>query len=167
MSLSYYELTVPVFLRGLDNLSKLLDKAVAHAASEPSMNELLQARLAPDMFTLTQQIQSASDAAKLCTARLAGVTAPSYPDTETTLEQLRERIANTQAFIRSVTPEQYEANSGNTVTMKTPSQDMVFSQQDYLLKFAHPNFYFHLTTAYDILRHNGVPVGKMDFLGGV
>ena len=168
MSLSYYQLSVPVFLRGLDNLSKLLDKAVEHAAATGMpMEELLQARLAPDMYPLTGQIQAVSDSSKLCTARLAGVTAPSFADTETTLEQLRERIANTQAFIRSVTPEQYEANAGNTVTLKTPSREMIFSQQDYLLGFAHPNFYFHLTTAYDILRHKGVAIGKMDFLGGV
>jgi hypothetical protein len=168
MSLSYYQLSVPVFLRGLDNLSKLLDKAVEHcAANGVAMEELLLARLAPDMFTLTGQIQTASDASKLCTARLAGVSAPSYPDTETTLEQLRERIVNTQAFIRSVTPEQYEANAGKTITLKTPGRDMIFSQQDYLLHFAHPNFYFHLTTAYDVLRHKGVAIGKMDFLGGI
>ncbi|MEB0041365.1 MULTISPECIES: DUF1993 domain-containing protein [unclassified Pseudomonas] len=168
MSLSYYQLSVPVFLRSLNNLSKWLDKAVEHAtANGTTIDELLQARLAPDMYTLTGQIQAASDASKLCTARLAGVTPPSYSDTETTLEQLRERIANTQAFIRSVTPEQYEANAGKTVTLKTPSQEMIFSQQDYLLNFAVPNFYFHLTTAYDILRHNGVAMGKLDFLGGI
>ncbi|MEB0076231.1 DUF1993 domain-containing protein [Pseudomonas sp. CCI3.2] len=168
MSLSYYQLSVPVFLRSLNNLSKWLDKAVEHATDNgTTIDELLQARLAPDMYTLTGQIQAASDASKLCTARLAGVTPPSYSDTETTLEQLRERIANTQAFIRSVTPEQYEANAGKTVTLKTPSQEMIFSQQDYLLNFAVPNFYFHLTTAYDILRHNGVAIGKLDFLGGI
>lgn len=168
MSLSYYQLSVPVFLRGLDNLSKWLDKAVEHAAANGMpIDELLQSRLAPDMYTLTGQIQSASDASKLCSARLAGVTPPSFPDTETTLEQLRERITNTQAFIRSVTPEQYEANEGNTVTLKTPSQEITFSQQDYLLNFALANFYFHLTTAFGILRHKGVPIGKMDFLGGI
>ncbi|MDY7560260.1 DUF1993 domain-containing protein [Pseudomonas sp. 10B1] len=168
MSLSYYQLSVPVFLRGLDNLSKWLDKAVEHAAANGMpIDELLESRLAPDMYTLTGQIQSASDASKLCSARLAGVTPPSFPDTETTLEQLRERITNTQAFIRSVTPEQYEANEGNTVTLKTPSQEITFSQQDYLLNFALANFYFHLTTAFGILRHKGVPIGKMDFLGGI
>ncbi|WP_297836430.1 DUF1993 family protein [Pseudomonas sp.] len=168
MSLSYYQLSVPVFLRGLDNLSKLLDKAFEHAtATGMPMEELLQARLAPDMYTLIGQVQAVSDSSKLCTARLAGVTPPSFPDTETTLEQLRERIANTQAFIRSVTPEQYEANAGKTVTLKTSSREMILSQQDFLLGFAQPNFYFHLTTAYDILRHKGVAIGKMDFLGGV
>lgn len=168
MSLSYFQLSVPVFLRGLDNLSKLLNKAAEHAkANGIAIEELLQARLAPDMYTLIGQVQTASDASKLCTARLAGVKPPSFPDTETTLEQLYERIANTQAFIRSLTPEQYEANAGNTVVLKTPSQEMTFSQQDYLLHFAHPNFYFHLTTAYDILRHKGVAIGKMDFLGSL
>jgi len=168
MSLSYFQLSVPVFLRGFDNLSKWLDKAVAHAdANGIPIDELLQARLAPDMYPLTRQIQVASDAAKLCAARLAGVEAPSFPDTETTLEQLRERIAKTQAFLRSLTPEQYEANAGNTVTLKMPSQSVTFSQQDYLLNFAQPNFYFHLTTAYDILRHKGVSLGKMDYLGAV
>lgn len=168
MSLSYYQLSVPVFLRGLNNLSTLLDKAVDHSsANGMEIDELLQARLAPDMFNLIGQVQSASDAAKFCTARLAGVQAPSFPDTETTLEQLRERIANTQTFMRSLTPEQYQANAGNTVTVKTPSQALTFSQQDYLLGFALPNFYFHLTTAYDILRHKGVAIGKMDYLGGL
>ncbi|MDB6146054.1 MAG: hypothetical protein JWP80_5098 [Pseudomonas sp.] len=168
MSLSYFQLSVPVFLRGLDNLSKILDKAVEHANTNGiAMDELLQARLAPDMYTLVGQIQIASDASKLCTARLAGVTPPSFADTETTLEHVRERIAKTQAFIRSVTPEQYAANEGTTISMKLPGQEVTFSQQDYLLHFALPNFYFHLTTAYDILRHKGVPIGKMDFLGGI
>jgi hypothetical protein len=168
MSLSYFQLSVPVFLRGLDNLSKILDKAVEYAnTNDIALDELLQARLAPDMYTLIGQVQIASDASKLCTARLAGVTPPSFPDTETTLEDVRERIAKTQAFIRSVTPEQYEANAGNTITMKLPAQEVTFTQQDYLLNLALPNFYFHLTTAYDILRHKGVPIGKLDFLGGL
>jgi hypothetical protein len=168
MSLSYFQLSVPVFLRGLDNLSKFLDKAVEHANTNGiAIDELLQARLAPDMYPLIGQVQAASDASKLCTARLAGIAPPSFPDTETTLEQLHERIAKTQAFIRSVTPEQYAANAGNSVTMKTPKQELTFTQQDYLLNVALPNFYFHLTTAYDILRHKGAPIGKLDFLGGV
>jgi uncharacterized protein len=168
MSLSYFQLSVPVFLRGLDNLSKILDKAVEYANTNGiAIDELLQARLAPDMYTLIGQVQIASDASKLCTARLAGVTPPSFPDTETTLEHVRERIAKTQAFIRSVTPEQYAANAGNTISMKLPNQEVTFSQQDYLLNLALPNFYFHLTTAYDILRHKGVPIGKLDFLGGL
>lgn len=168
MSLSYFQLSVPVFLRGFDNLLKWLDKAAAHAdANGVPIDELLQARLAPDMYPLTRQIQIASDAAKLCTARLAGVEAPSFPDTETTLEEVRERITKTQAFIRSLTPEQYEANAGNTITVKMTSQSVTFSQQDYLLNFAQPNFYFHLTTTYDILRHKGVSLGKMDYLGGL
>jgi hypothetical protein len=168
MSLSYFQLSVPVFLHGLDNLSKILDKAVEHASANGiAIDELLQARLAPDMYTLTGQVQMASDASKFCTARLAGITPPSFSDDETTLEQLHARIVKTQDFLRSVTPEQYAANAGNTVVMKTPKQELTFSQQDYLLNFVLPNFYFHLTTAYDILRHKGAPIGKLDFLGGL
>ncbi|MDB5983034.1 MAG: hypothetical protein JWQ69_4049 [Pseudomonas sp.] len=168
MSLSYFQLSVPVFLRGLDNLSKILDKAFEHASANGiAVDELLQARLAPDMYTLTGQVQMASDASKFCVARLAGITPPSFSDDETTLEQLHARIVKTQDFLRSVTPEQYAANAGNSVVMKTPKQELTFSQQDYLLNFALPNFYFHLTTAYDILRHKGAPIGKLDFLGGL
>ncbi|WP_397453463.1 DUF1993 family protein [Pseudomonas sp. NA-150] len=168
MSLSYYQLSVPVFLRGLDILSKLLDKAVEHCDAQGiEFDELLQTRLAPDMYPLLRQIQMVSDASKYGAARLAGIIPPSFADNEVTLADVRERIANTHAFISSVTAEQYEANEGSTVVLKLPTQEMTFTQQDYLLHFAMPNFYFHLTTAYDILRHKGVPIGKMNFLGAI
>jgi uncharacterized protein len=166
MTLSMYQASVPVFARGLENLGSILAKVAAHAEAkkiEPGI--FINARLAPDMFPLARQVQIASDAAKGCIARLAGAEVPSYPDTESTFPELRERIAKTVAFVQGFTAAQIDGSEERSVTLKMRSGDMAFRGQDYLLKLALPNFFFHVTTAYDILRHNGVEVGKMDYLG--
>lgn len=168
MTLSMYQATVPVFARGLENLASILAKAAAHAEAkkiEPSV--FLNARLAPDMFPFSRQVQIASDAAKGCIARLAGIEVPSYPDTETTFPELQERLAKTIAFVKGFTAAQIDGSEERNVTLKMRSGDVTFRGQAYLLNLALPNFFFHLTTAYDILRHNGVEVGKMDYLGKI
>jgi hypothetical protein len=125
----------------------------------------VNARLAPDMFALARQIQIASDAAKGCVARLAGAEVPSYPDTESTFPELEARIAKTIAFVKGFTAAEVDGSEERSVTLKMRSGELTLRGQDYLFKLTLPNFYFHITTAYDILRHNGVEVGKMDYLG--
>jgi hypothetical protein len=166
MSLSMYQASVPVFLRMLTNLQAILDKAAKHAEAkkiDPSV--FVNARLAPDMFALARQVQVATDSAKGCAARLAGVEVPSYADTEASFPELQARIAKTLDFLKSLKPQQIDGSEERTVTLKLRGKDVSFKGQPYLLNFAMPNFYFHVTTAYDILRHNGVEVGKMDYLG--
>ncbi|WP_160287054.1 DUF1993 domain-containing protein [Pseudomonas knackmussii] len=166
MSLSIYQISVPVFIRMLGNLSAILAKAEAHAQAkniDPSV--FLNARLAPDMFALTRQVQIACDAAKGCGARLAGVDIPSFADEEKSFADLQARIAKTVDFLKSLKPEQFEGAENRDITIKTPSRELHFKGLDFLLHFANANFYFHVTTTYAILRHNGVEVGKMDFLG--
>ncbi|MFZ5960917.1 DUF1993 domain-containing protein [Pseudomonas knackmussii] len=166
MSLSIYQISVPVFIRMLGNLSAILAKAEAHAQAkniDPSV--FLNARLAPDMFALTRQVQIASDAAKGCGARLAGVDIPSFADEEKSFADLQARIAKTVDFLKGLKPEQFEGAENRDITIKTPSRELHFKGLDFLLHFANANFYFHVTTTYAILRHNGVEVGKMDFLG--
>lgn len=166
MSLSIYQISVPVFIRMLGNLSAILAKAEAHAQAkniDPSV--FLNARLAPDMFALTRQVQIASDAAKGCGARLAGVDIPSFADEEKSFADLQARIARTVDFLKGLKPEQFEGAENRDITIKTPSRELQFKGLDFLLHFANANFYFHVTTTYAILRHNGVEIGKMDFLG--
>ncbi|CDF83951.1 DUF1993 family protein [Pseudomonas sp. QL9] len=166
MSLSIYQISVPVFIRMLGNLSAILAKAEAHAQAkniDPSV--FLNARLAPDMFALTRQVQIACDAAKGCGARLAGVDIPSFADEEKSFADLQARIAKTVDFLKGLKPEQFEGAENRDITIKTPSRELHFKGLDFLLHFANANFYFHVTTTYAILRHNGVEVGKMDFLG--
>ncbi len=166
MTLSMYQASVPVFIRGLENLSAILSKAAAHAEVkkiDPAV--FINARLAPDMFALARQVQTVSDAAKGCAARLAGVAVPSFPDTETTFPELQARIAKTIAFLKGLTAAQIDDSEERAVTLKMRGEDATFRGQSYLLSLALPNFYFHLTTAYDILRHNGVELGKGDYLG--
>jgi hypothetical protein len=166
MALSFYDISVPVFLRGLGQLSHLLDKGLAHAqASGLDPAVLVDARLAPDMYTLAGQVQSASDASKLGTARIAGLTAPSFPDTETTYAELQARVAKTVDYLQSVDRALVDGFEDRAVTMKARGNELSFTAQRYLLQFALPNFFFHVTTAYDVLRHSGVPLGKMDYLG--
>jgi hypothetical protein len=163
-----YQASVPVFVRMLGNLSTILDKAAKHAEAkkiDPSV--FVNARLSPDMFALARQVQIATDSAKGCAARLAGVEVPSYADTEATFPELRARIAKTVDFIKSIKPAQIDGSEDRTVTIKMRGNDTSFKGQPYLLNYAMPNLYFHVTTAYDILRHNGVEVGKTDFLGSV
>ena len=167
MSFSIYDASIPPMIRMFESLSKILDKAVAQAKSEDKdLNSLLDARLAPDMHPLTRQIQIASDSAKGCAARLAGIEPPSMPDTETTFAELQARIAKTVEFLKSVKREQVEGAEDRTITLKFPQGEMKFSGRDFLTQFALPNFYFHVTTAYGLLRHKGIMIGKMDFLAG-
>lgn len=166
MALSFYDISVPVFVRGLGQLSHVLDKGLAHAqAAGIDPVELVNARLAPDMFTLAGQVQSASDASKLGTARIAGITAPSFPDTETTYAELQARVAKTIEFLNTVDRALVDGAEAREVVMKVRGNELKFTAERYLLQFAIPNFYFHVTTAYDVLRHSGVPLSKLDYLG--
>lgn len=166
MSLSMYQASVPQFLRMLGNLKSILEKAESWAADkklDPAV--LLNMRLAPDMFPLKRQLQIATDSAKGCAARLAGVEIPSYPDTEETFVELKARLQKTMDFLASFAPAQIDGSEDKAITLNFPSMELKFSGRDYLFQFVQPNFYFHLTTAYAILRHNGLDVGKMDFIG--
>jgi hypothetical protein len=161
MSISIHDATVPVFARGFRVLSDLLAKAEAQADA----SALIDARLAPDMLSLTGQIQRASDTAKFAVARVGEVQPPSFEDNEASFADLRKRIAATVAWLESVDPAAIDAGASRTITRKFKDADVNFTAQEYLLQFAIPNFFFHVTTAYDILRHNGVAVGKLDYLG--
>jgi hypothetical protein len=161
MSLSMHQSSIPLLVRGLDNLSAVLKKGAAH----PDAAALVEARLAPDMFTLAGQVQRASDTAKGCAVRLAGIDNPSFPDTETSFAQLQERIARTIAVLQGVTPTQIDGSQDKPISFKAGPNVLNFTGASYLATFVIPNFYFHVTTAYDILRHKGVEVGKMDYLG--
>ena len=168
MSLSMYQASIPVFIRGLGNLSAILAKAATHAEAkqiEPSV--FINARLAPDMYPLSRQVQIASDIAKGCAARLAGIEVPSYDDNETTFPELQARIAKTVAFLQSVSPSQIDGSEQRPISLKLRGNEVSFLGQPYLLGFVLPNFYFHLTTTYAILRHNGLEIGKQDFIGGI
>lgn len=168
MAFSIYDASIPPMIRMLQSISKIMDKAVAQAkAEDKDVATLLDARLAPDMHPFPRQIQIMSDAAKGCAARLAGIEAPGMPDTETTFPELQQRIAKTIAFLQSVKPEQCAGAEDRKVELKTPSRTLEFSGRDYVTQFALPNFYFHATTAYGLLRHKGITIGKMDYLGGV
>lgn len=166
MSLTMYQASIPQFQRMLGNLASILEKAESWAAEkniDPAV--LINMRLAPDMFPLKRQLQIATDAAKGCAARLAGVDIPGYPDTEETFAELQARLRKTIDFLASVTPAQINGSEDKVITLNFPGMELKFSGRDYLFQFVQPNFYFHLTTAYAILRHNGLGVGKMDFLG--
>jgi len=168
MSNSMYQGSAQVFVHNLKNLSKLLKKATADARErgyDPSV--LLNTRLAPDMFPLIRQVQVTTDNAKGCSARLAGVDVPSYQDNETNFAELQERIKRTMAFIRSLKAAQFEGSDTRVVVMKTPIGNLTFNGADYLNGWALPNFYFHYAAAYSLLRHNGVQLGKLDYLGPV
>ena len=168
MTLSMYQASAPVFLRTLAALSVILDKAAAHAMQrkiEPSV--LLGTRLFPDMFPLVRQVQLAADFAKGPAARLAGIEVPKFADTETTFDELKARIAKTVEFVKTLKPGQIDGSEDRDITIPIGGQPQSFKGQPYLLHFALPNFFFHATTAYDILRHCGVEVGKRDFLGPI
>jgi uncharacterized protein len=150
----------------LGALSKVLTKAEAHCETKKiDAAAILTARLFPDMFTFTRQVQLATDFAKGAGARLAGLPVPSYDDTETTFTDLQARIAKTVAFLDTVTPAMLDGAATRDVTFKARGQDMTLPGQTYFSMAAQPNFFFHLTTAYNILRHNGVELGKGDFIG--
>jgi hypothetical protein len=165
--MSFHDATVPAFLQILGSLESLLGKAEAHCKAKNIQPEvLLSARLYPDMFPLTRQIQTASDfAAKTC-ARLTGSEVPSVPDTEKTFEELRQRIAKTVDYVKAFKPAQFEGAEAKDITFPSgPGKTTTLKGQQYLSNFALPNFYFHAVTAHGILRHNGVEIGKRDFLG--
>jgi len=167
MALSMYQASAPRFAHMLRNLSAILDKAQAHCeARKIDPAALIAFRLYPDMFALARQVQIACDAAKGAMARLAGVENPKHEDTEKTFEELKARIAKTIEFVNSVKPAQVDGTEEKEVVIKLRGKDVSFKGQAYLLAFAWPNFYFHAATTYNILRHNGVEVGKADFLGG-
>jgi len=166
MTLSIYRASIPVFLRGLDVLSVLLDRAIAHAeARNFDVGVLLGSRLAPDMLPFTSQIQRASDTAKFAAARLGDFAAPRFADTEVTLDELRQRIDMTAEYLKTCRPEQFEGSGERTISYNAGGGSRQSNGQDYLLNFALPNFYFHVVTAHDILRHNGVSIGKREYLG--
>jgi hypothetical protein len=163
-----YALSAPVFVRMLRNLDGVLDKGAAHAAArkiDPAV--LVNARLFPDMFPLSAQVRIAGDFAKGAVARLTGNEPPKYDDNEATFEELKARIAKTIAYIEGFKPEQFAEAATRTVTIKMRGEDKSFDGTTYLANVVLPNFYFHVTTAYDILRHNGVELGKRDFVGPV
>jgi uncharacterized protein len=165
-AISMYQASVPRFSNTLKNLSVILDKAATHAEArkiDPSV--LLQSRLFPDMFALTRQVQIACDNAKGCPARLAGVEVPKHEDTETSFEQLQARIQKVQDFLAGLSPAQIDGSEDKDIHMKLGPREVQFKGLQYLCGFALPNFYFHVTTAYNILRHCGVDVKKGDYIG--
>jgi len=168
MSISMHSASVPVFIRMFANMTTWLDKAEAHAQAkkfDPSV--YLTARLAPDMLPFVRQIQMASDGAKFAVARLAGVEAPKFEDNETNFIELRERIAKTVEFIKSVPADQIDGTEDKDIALPRRDGTLMIKGEAYLKHFVLPNFYFHMTTTYALLRHNGVELGKMDFLGAL
>ena len=166
MSISMYQASAPRFVNTLNNLSGILDKVQAHAEAKKIDPLVLTAsRLYPDMFALARQVQIACDTAKGAVARLAGVEVPKHEDTEQTAAELKARIAKTVAFIETFKPAQIDGSEGKDLTIKLGPREVQWKGMQYLLGFALPNFYFHVATAYGILRHNGVEVAKRDFIG--
>jgi hypothetical protein len=167
MPLSMHQASVTLFTRTLTALGAILDKAAAHAeAKKIEPDALLTARLSPNMFTFTKQVQLATDFAKGPVSRLAGIDIPKYADEEKTFAELKVRIAKTIAYIKTVKPEQVDAAADKDVTFPAgPEKTLTLPGSQYLLAVALPNFFFHVTTAYDLLRHNGVELGKLDFIG--
>ena len=168
MKTSMYEASIPMFVLSLRNLKAILEKGIAHAeARKYDPNLLAATRLAPDMLPLTRQIQIASDAAKGAAARLAGVDPPKFEDNETTMADLLARIDKTIDYLQGFKAEQLEGSEDRTITIPTRLQTFTFPGLIFLRHWAIPNFFFHVTTAYNLLRHAGVEIGKADYLGRV
>jgi hypothetical protein len=166
MAISMHAASVPLFTQMLGALSAVLDKGAAFAAAKSfDASVLLSSRLAPDMFPLVKQVQVATDMSKGCLARLAGVEIPVYADDETTIDQLKARIAKTVAYLESFEPEQIDGAAAREITLKLRRGDIHFTGMRYLVNWTIPHFTFHCATAYDILRHNGVEIGKRDYIG--
>jgi uncharacterized protein len=166
MAISMYQASVPVIIRTLNNLIGILEKGAMHAETkkiDPSV--LVNSRLFPDMFPLSKQVQIASDIAKRGASELAGVEAPKFEDNETTFPQLIERLQKTVSYLNTLKPEQIDGSEEKTITLQMGGNSLSFQGMPFLLYFVLPNVYFHVTTAYNILRHCGVEVGKQDFLG--
>jgi hypothetical protein len=165
MTIPIYDLTVASFSHGLQALAAQLDKAKAHAAAANyDSNVLASARLYPDMFAFARQVQLATDFAKGAVARLSGQEPPKWADSETTLDELKTRLAKALDYLATFTPEMFDGAESRTIELKTPTRAFSFNGHDFVLRWAIPNFHFHCTTAYNLLRHNGVPVGKLDYL---
>jgi len=168
MTISMYSASVPTFIRTLTNLAGILEKAQAHAETKKIKPEvLLNARLFPDMFALTRQVQIASDFAKGTVARLAGIEPPSYADTESSFAELIARVQKTVDFLKTLKADQIDGSENRDIVLKMHTGELKFKGEVYLTQFSLPNFYFHATTAYAILRHNGIEIGKMDFIGNI
>ena len=166
MSLSMFDASVPALLQGLKGLKTVLAKAEAHAeAKKIDPAALLQARLYPDMFTLARQVQIATDFAKGAAGRLAGAELPVFDDVETSFAELQARVAKAATFIDGLSPAAFEGSETREVSLKRRGETVTFPGKDYLLLQALPNFWFHVTTAYAILRHNGVELSKSDYMG--
>lgn len=166
MTISMYSASIPAFIRALDNLSAVIDLGAASAEArkiDPAV--LMQSRLYPDMFPFARQVQIACDMVKGGAARLAGIDPPPKADTETTFAELKARIEWTIEFLRGVKSEQIDGSEDRPIVLKTPFGELNFTGQQYLSSFVLPNLYFHSATAYNILRHSGVALGKRDFLG--
>lgn len=168
MAISMYQASVPALVLALGNLKAILEKGAAHAeAKKIDPVVLAGGRLFPDMFPLSRQVQIAGDIAKGCPARLAGVEPPKYEDTEVTFSDLIARLDKTLDYIKSFKPAQIDGSEEKHIVLALPSRTLAFKGQDYVWKFVLPNIYFHVATAYNILRHNGVELGKQDFLGPI
>jgi uncharacterized protein len=166
--LAMFDATITPLKRTLNNLSHILKKGEAHAdAKQIEHAVLLNGRLFPDMYPLIRQVQIATDMSKGAAARLAGIEVPKYEDNETSFEELQARIAKTIAFMETVTPEQVKGSASRDITITVRKTDLHFKGEAYLLNWVMPNVYFHVATAYNILRHNGVELGKPDFLGNL
>jgi hypothetical protein len=161
-----YQASVPQFIKMLGNLKSILDKAATHATSKKiDESVFVNARLSPDMLPLTAQVQIATDFARGTTARLVGVEPPKVEDNEKSFAELTARIDAAIAYVRTFSAAQVDGSETRQITRTIRGAPKTFSGQDYLIQFSLPNFYFHVTTAYAILRHNGVEIGKLDFLG--
>jgi uncharacterized protein len=166
MTISMYQASVPAFVRALNNLAAILEKGAAHAqAHKIDEAVLLSSRLFPDMFPLAKQVQLASDTAKSGAGRLAGAEFPAYEDKEATFQELLQRVRNTITYLQTLRPEQIDGGEDRTVSWQTRSSTKSMQGLPYLMNHLLPNVHFHVTTAYAILRHNGVEIGKKDFLG--
>jgi len=166
MATDLYDLTVPVLLRGLDRLAALLEKGEAHArANGVSTEEMLGARLAPDMLTLAGQVQRASDTAKLAAVRIGGVENLPMPDEEASFAELGDRIARTRAFLEAVPRAAIDGREAAVITVRIGRGEQTLPVRDYALQWVVPNFFFHVATAYGLLRMKGVPLGKADYIG--
>lgn len=166
MNISMYQVSIPPLMQTISNLTHILEKGAAHAETkkiEPQV--LIDARLYPDMFPLKKQVQIASDIARRGVARLAGVEAPTMEDNETTFPELMERAKKTVSYLKTFKPEQIDGTETKTIKLPIGENTLTFAGMPFLLYFVLPNVYFHVTTAYDILRHCGVELGKIDYLG--
>lgn len=166
MAVSMSQISIPVFVRRLNGLANCLNKAQAFYSSKGyDETTLVNYRFFPDMFNFARQVQASTDHAKNCTAMLAGVEAPKYEDNEKSLADLIARVEKTVGWLESVKPAQIDGSETKDVTVKTRDRELNMKGIDLLLNRSMPNFYFHVTTAYDIMRHNGVEIGKRDFMG--